>query len=82
MFHPDNLQNELWGSLHSNEPQYPRQFENEISLALSEAWAWLHAQGLVVPANDTNGQNDAYQAVLATVRAAWKIGSSNNRSQA
>ena len=57
MFHPGNLQNELWGSLHSNQPQYPRQFENEISLALSEAWAWLHAQGLVVLANDTNGQN-------------------------
>lgn len=57
MFHPGNLQNELWGHVGSNQPQYPREYENEISLALAEAWAWLHAQSLVVPANDINGQN-------------------------
>jgi uncharacterized protein (TIGR02391 family) len=28
-----------------------------ILAALSEAWAWLEAQGLIVPAADTNGRN-------------------------
>jgi integrase len=32
----------------AGQPQYPRQHENEINLALSEAWAWLQAQGLIV----------------------------------
>src|SRR5271167_2872149 len=48
-FHAGNLQKELWGHFSSGQPQYPRQYENEINLALAEAWAWLHAQGLVVP---------------------------------
>lgn len=55
MFHPGNLEIELWPS-HS-QPEYPRQHEGEISLAIAEAWAWLHAQGLVVPAEGMNGQN-------------------------
>src|SRR5438445_10930613 len=55
MFHPGNLQNELWNGFH--QPRYPREYENEVGLALAEAWAWLQAQGLVVPAADTNGQN-------------------------
>ena len=29
----------------------------EASLALAEAWAWLEAQGLLVPAESTNGAN-------------------------
>jgi hypothetical protein len=35
-FHPGNLQSELWGHFTSGQPQYPRQYENEINLALSE----------------------------------------------
>ena len=54
-FHAGNLQKELWGHYSSGQPPYPRQYENEINLALSEAWAWLHAQGLVVPDME-NGQ--------------------------
>jgi hypothetical protein len=54
-FHTDNLQKELWGHFTSGQPQYPRQNENEINLALSEAWAWLQAQGLIVPDME-NGQ--------------------------
>jgi hypothetical protein len=42
-FHTGNLQKELWGHYTSGQPQYPRQHENEINLALSEAWAWLQA---------------------------------------
>ncbi|MDO9209026.1 MAG: TIGR02391 family protein [Sulfuricurvum sp.] len=56
-FHPGNLQNELWGDATRGQAGYPRQREEEIGLALAEAWAWLHAQGLVVPADGTNGQN-------------------------
>jgi hypothetical protein len=38
-FHTGNLQKELWGRFTSGRPQYPRQNENEINLAMSEAWA-------------------------------------------
>jgi transcriptional regulator with XRE-family HTH domain len=54
-FHTGNLQKELWGLFTSGQSQYPRQNENEINLALSEAWAWLQAQGLIVPDME-NGQ--------------------------
>src|SRR5258708_18949516 len=54
-FHPGNLQKELWGHFTSGQPQYPRHRENEINLALSEAWGWLHAQGLIV-SDMENGQ--------------------------
>lgn len=47
-FHTGNLQRELWAHSTAGQPQYPRQHENEINLALSEAWAWLQAQGLIV----------------------------------
>jgi uncharacterized protein (TIGR02391 family) len=47
-FHTGNLQRELWAHSTAGQPQYPRQRENEINLALSEAWAWLQAQGLIV----------------------------------
>jgi uncharacterized protein (TIGR02391 family) len=57
MYHPDNLQSEMWGDATRGQVGYPRQRENEIGLALAEAWAWLNAQGLVVPADGTNGQN-------------------------
>ena len=56
MFHPRNLQNELWSSSGAG-PQYPIGRQVEISLAVREAWAWLEAQGLIVPAEDSNGQN-------------------------
>ena len=54
-FHTGNLQRELWGHFTSGQPQYPWQRENEINLALAEAWAWLQAQGLIVPDME-NGQ--------------------------
>jgi uncharacterized protein (TIGR02391 family) len=57
MFHPINLQGEVWGDTTRGQAGYPRQHEEEIDLALAEAWAWLHAQGLVVPAQGGNGQN-------------------------
>jgi len=53
-----NLESEFWErSSNPNQPQYPREKKAQISMALVEAWAWLEAQGLLVPAGDTNGQN-------------------------
>jgi hypothetical protein len=57
MFILGNLENELWQPSHVNPPRYPREKQPQISLALVEAWAWLEAQGLLVPAGDTNGRN-------------------------
>jgi uncharacterized protein (TIGR02391 family) len=56
-FHPGNFQNELCEDPVSGRPGYPRQRQKEIELALVEAWAWLEAQGLIVPDEGTNGQN-------------------------
>jgi uncharacterized protein (TIGR02391 family) len=54
----NNLELELWPSYTApNQPQYPREKRDEISLALSEAWAWLEAQGLLIPDSGSNGQN-------------------------
>lgn len=57
-FHPGNLEGELWPSstLPGQQTPYPRDRQSDVSLALSEAWAWLHAQGLVVPAG-SQGQH-------------------------
>ena len=41
--------------INSGQPQCPWYHENEINLALSEAWGWLHAQGLIV-SDMENGQ--------------------------
>jgi len=59
MFSPAGLESEFWEGSHlPNQQQlYPRQERSRIGLALTEAWAWLEAQGLVVPAADTNGRN-------------------------
>jgi uncharacterized protein (TIGR02391 family) len=56
-FSPYNLINDLWRPgfpISGAQPPYPEQKREEITLALSEAWAWLQAQGLVVPAIDTS----------------------------
>jgi len=54
-FHPGNELNELWNGFY--QPRYPREHQEEIGLALAEAWAWLNAQGLIVQDADINGQN-------------------------
>jgi len=59
MFSLAGLTGELWDRLllPGQQPPYPRNRRDEIDAAISEAWAWLEAQGLVVPAADTNGRN-------------------------
>jgi hypothetical protein len=53
MFHPEQMKNELW----SGDQTYPREHQRAIGLALTEAWSWLAAQGLVVSEEDENGRN-------------------------
>jgi uncharacterized protein (TIGR02391 family) len=57
-FHPGNLMNELWNQALRPGQQlpYPMERVDEITLALCEAWAYLEAQGLIVPAGE-NGRN-------------------------
>jgi hypothetical protein len=56
-YHLGNLEGELWPPGPPNPDQYPREKRNEISVALSEAWGWLEAQGLIIPEPGANGQN-------------------------
>jgi uncharacterized protein (TIGR02391 family) len=55
MYILNNLEGELWER--GNQSPYPAEKRSAVGLALSEAWAWLEAQGLLVPASDTNGRN-------------------------
>jgi uncharacterized protein (TIGR02391 family) len=55
--HRDSLENELWGGTAALGPSYPRNRSVEVYLAFAEAWAWLEAQGLLVPAAAPNGAN-------------------------
>ena len=57
-FHVGNLGGELWPSstYPGHQTPYPRNKESEVGLALSEAWAWLEAQGLIVPDPGTGRQ--------------------------
>lgn len=57
MFHVGNLRSELWSQALSGWPQYAQHRREEVDLAIAEALAWLEAQGLIVPAEGTNGQN-------------------------
>lgn len=59
MFHLNNLIQELWplALLPGQETPFPRNRRPEIDLAITEAWAWLEREGLLIPASDINGQN-------------------------
>ncbi|MFL9864029.1 TIGR02391 family protein [Paraburkholderia fungorum] len=54
-FHFGNLRMEL--EIAARESTYPRHRLGEVDLAVAEAFAWLEAQGLVVPAEGMNGNN-------------------------
>lgn len=68
MFHPAMFEQEIWEAEKRQQPTYPRNRQAAISLAFSEAWAWLEAQGLTVPAPDTNGRN-GYRVLSRRARA-------------
>jgi uncharacterized protein (TIGR02391 family) len=58
LFMPNSLNAELWTStsIPGRPTPYPRDRGEAIEIALLEAWAWLEAQGLLVPAPDPNGR--------------------------
>ena len=57
-FHPGNLRNDLRVLCQNNpQPGYPANRLDEANLALSEAFGWLQAQGLIIDAAD--GMNAA-----------------------
>jgi hypothetical protein len=55
-FHQGNLHIELWNqySRYNSDqpPQYPREKEHDITIAIDEAWAWLVSQGFLIPIPD------------------------------
>jgi len=57
MFMPTQLNAELWptNTIPGQQTPYPPNRRYAIDVALVEAWAWLEAQGLIVPAPDSNG---------------------------
>jgi uncharacterized protein (TIGR02391 family) len=59
MFLAANLNAELWPSmlLPGQQTPYPSNRREAVEDVLAEAWAWLEAQGLIVPAADINGRN-------------------------
>lgn len=54
-FHPGNYIKEL-SDFGGARAAYPPNKQREVALACSEAWAWLEAQGLVVPDPDDGHQ--------------------------
>ena len=40
----------IWEAEQRGQPTYPRHRRAAVTLALAEAWAWLEAQGLIIPA--------------------------------
>lgn len=57
MFHPGNLESEVWLTRYNEQGTYPQQHSGEIRLAIREAWSWLEVQGLVIPAQGINGEH-------------------------
>ncbi len=55
-FHFGNLIAELPGGM-TGRPPYARDQHGQINRAIREAAAWLEAQGLLIPADGTNGTN-------------------------
>jgi uncharacterized protein (TIGR02391 family) len=54
-FHPTNLCNELFGRPPPHTAPYPSEKQGYVEQALTESFAWLEAQVLIVPASGQNG---------------------------
>jgi hypothetical protein len=66
MFTAGSLETELWGGFGGAPgPSYSTHRQGDVHLAFAEAWAWLEAQGLLVPA-------EGVQIKLGGI--GWKIG--------
>lgn len=67
-FHPENLKGEIWGPAYGHQPHYPRDRQSDVQLALSEAWAWLEANVLVVPALDSTNAGHGWRVLSRRAR--------------
>jgi uncharacterized protein (TIGR02391 family) len=57
-FWPDTLTRQLWeGDISRGVKGYPQDKAADVEIAMAEAWAWLFAQGLIIPAEGMNGAN-------------------------
>ena len=59
MFSLIGLQQGIWEAEMHGKPTYPRNQRTAVELALAEAWAWLEAQGLIIPA-PSQGHGTSY----------------------
>src|SRR5260370_10352500 len=53
----EGMTREPWGEFVPGRPQYPQHAKTEAQLAIAEAFAWLIAQGLIIPQTGMNGAN-------------------------
>lgn len=65
MFHPGNLVGEVMNSGDSSRgiTAYPANRWNELGRAVSEAFAWLEAQGLIVPTTDISNAGNGWKVL-------------------
>lgn len=58
-FHPQQLTHDIFDQQGRNDgvPRYPRNRQDEVHLAIAEAWNWLRVHGFMVPQEGFNGQN-------------------------
>jgi uncharacterized protein (TIGR02391 family) len=67
MFSLIGFEQEIWEAEMRGQPTYPRNRKAAVALALAEAWAWLEAQGLIVPAPD-QGHGTSYRVLSRRAR--------------
>jgi uncharacterized protein (TIGR02391 family) len=67
MFSLSGFETEIWEAEIRRQPTYPRHRQGAIALAFAEAWAWLEAQGLIVPAPD-QGSGTSYRVLSRRAR--------------
>ena len=67
LFHLLNAQLEMFGDRGDGLPKYPTDRNQEIQLAMAEAWSWLEAQGLLVNAPGQTGGD--FRALSRRARA-------------
>jgi uncharacterized protein (TIGR02391 family) len=60
---------EPWAEIVPGRPQYPQNSKDKVQLAIAEAFAWLQAQGLIIPQVGINGAN----GWITLSRRAWKF---------
>lgn len=70
MFHPGNLVGEAMseGDFSRGESGYPRGRWQEIGTAISEAFAWLQSQGLIVPPPDDSNAGNGWKILSRRAR--------------